>query len=207
MSRRGQCVAIFSWHLALPIKTMYYEVMAWKWVSPHMQIPLGLPICTTFSWVQVMVSWTLVIPFSRVTLAVWMVSKVLNQIHNFPLPVSSVCFFVFSSTLLCGQCIRGRKASLEELQTVHSEAHVLLYGTNPLRQKLDCKTHKFTNTLITNLSLSGSNHIDFKAIWLPTSLISISLRKCGNEWDTLHCRGLQWGVGLTRGVPKSFRGG
>lgn len=22
---------------------------------------------------------------------------------------------------------------------VHSEAHVLLYGTNPLRQKLDCK--------------------------------------------------------------------
>uniref|UniRef100_A0A8C5HFA5 Histone deacetylase n=1 Tax=Gouania willdenowi TaxID=441366 RepID=A0A8C5HFA5_GOUWI len=36
------------------------------------------------------------------------------------------------------ECIRGRKASLEELQTVHSEAHVLLYGTNPLRQKLDC---------------------------------------------------------------------
>uniref|UniRef100_A0A3Q3NAF5 Histone deacetylase n=1 Tax=Mastacembelus armatus TaxID=205130 RepID=A0A3Q3NAF5_9TELE len=30
------------------------------------------------------------------------------------------------------------KATLEELQTVHSEAHVLLYGTNPLRQKLDC---------------------------------------------------------------------
>uniref|UniRef100_H3CU09 Histone deacetylase n=1 Tax=Tetraodon nigroviridis TaxID=99883 RepID=H3CU09_TETNG len=36
------------------------------------------------------------------------------------------------------ECIRGRKASLEELQTVHSEAHVLLYGTNPLRQKHDC---------------------------------------------------------------------
>ncbi|KAF4087129.1 hypothetical protein AMELA_G00092490 [Ameiurus melas] len=35
------------------------------------------------------------------------------------------------------ECIRGRKATLEELQTVHSEAHVLLYGTNPLRQKLD----------------------------------------------------------------------
>uniref|UniRef100_A0A8C6W0A1 Histone deacetylase 4 n=1 Tax=Nothobranchius furzeri TaxID=105023 RepID=A0A8C6W0A1_NOTFU len=29
------------------------------------------------------------------------------------------------------ECIRGRKATLEELQTVHSEAHVLLYGTNP----------------------------------------------------------------------------
>lgn len=40
---------------------------------------------------------------------------------------------------VCVQCIRGRKATLEELQTVHSEAHVLLYGTNPLRQKLDCK--------------------------------------------------------------------
>uniref|UniRef100_A0AAY4C4L1 Histone deacetylase n=1 Tax=Denticeps clupeoides TaxID=299321 RepID=A0AAY4C4L1_9TELE len=38
------------------------------------------------------------------------------------------------------ECIRGRKATLEELQTVHSEAHVLLYGTNPLRQKLDSKT-------------------------------------------------------------------
>ncbi|KAL1022108.1 hypothetical protein UPYG_G00022280 [Umbra pygmaea] len=36
------------------------------------------------------------------------------------------------------ECVRGRKATLEELQTVHSEAHVLLYGTNPLRQKLDC---------------------------------------------------------------------
>ncbi|XP_042192097.1 histone deacetylase 4 isoform X3 [Callorhinchus milii] len=36
------------------------------------------------------------------------------------------------------ECIRGRKASLEELQTIHSEQHTLLYGTNPLnRQKLD----------------------------------------------------------------------
>ncbi|XP_050968840.1 histone deacetylase 4 isoform X4 [Labeo rohita] len=35
------------------------------------------------------------------------------------------------------ECIRGRKATLEELQMVHSEAHVTLYGTNPLRQKLD----------------------------------------------------------------------
>uniref|UniRef100_G1TAP3 histone deacetylase n=1 Tax=Oryctolagus cuniculus TaxID=9986 RepID=G1TAP3_RABIT len=38
------------------------------------------------------------------------------------------------------ECIRGRKATLEELQTVHSESHTLLYGTNPLnRQKLDSK--------------------------------------------------------------------
>ncbi|XP_048833895.1 histone deacetylase 4-like isoform X3 [Brienomyrus brachyistius] len=42
-------------------------------------------------------------------------------------------------TGLRGKCesVRGRKATLEELQSVHSEAHVLLYGTNPLRQKLD----------------------------------------------------------------------
>lgn len=38
------------------------------------------------------------------------------------------------------QCesIRGRKATLEELQSVHTERHVLLYGTNPLnRLKMD----------------------------------------------------------------------
>ncbi|XP_045561209.1 histone deacetylase 7 isoform X1 [Salmo salar] len=31
------------------------------------------------------------------------------------------------------ECIRSRKASLEELQSVHSEKHILLYGTNPLK--------------------------------------------------------------------------
>lgn len=56
-----------------------------------------------------------------------------------------VCF-VFHPHSSYHQCIRGRKASLEELQTVHSEAHVLLYGTNPLRQKLDCK--KSRNALL-----------------------------------------------------------
>ncbi|XP_053311882.1 histone deacetylase 7 [Spea bombifrons] len=36
------------------------------------------------------------------------------------------------------ECLRGRKASQEELQSVHTETHVLLYGTNPLnRLKLD----------------------------------------------------------------------
>ncbi|XP_053225546.1 histone deacetylase 7 isoform X7 [Podarcis raffonei] len=36
------------------------------------------------------------------------------------------------------ECLRGRKATLEELQSVHTERHVLLYGTNPLsRLKLD----------------------------------------------------------------------
>ncbi|TNN61655.1 Histone deacetylase 4 [Liparis tanakae] len=36
------------------------------------------------------------------------------------------------------QTIHGRKATMEELQSVHTERHVLLYGTNPLnRLKLD----------------------------------------------------------------------
>lgn len=41
---------------------------------------------------------------------------------------------------LCEQRIRGRKASLDEIQSVHSEFHTLLYGTSPLnRHKLDHK--------------------------------------------------------------------
>ncbi|XP_033619032.1 histone deacetylase 5 [Fukomys damarensis] len=45
-------------------------------------------------------------------------------------------------TGLLGKCerVRGRKATLDEIQTVHSEFHTLLYGTSPLnRQKLDSK--------------------------------------------------------------------
>lgn len=43
-------------------------------------------------------------------------------------------------TGLTSRCerIKSRKASMEELQSCHSEAHTLLYGTNPLnRQRLD----------------------------------------------------------------------
>ncbi|KAG1678324.1 Histone deacetylase 4 [Nymphon striatum] len=46
----------------------------------------------------------------------------------------------FQETGLLGRCerIKSRKATLEELKTVHSEAHVLLFGTNPSsRQNLD----------------------------------------------------------------------
>uniref|UniRef100_G3UF87 Histone deacetylase n=1 Tax=Loxodonta africana TaxID=9785 RepID=G3UF87_LOXAF len=45
-------------------------------------------------------------------------------------------------TGLLSKCerVRGRKATLDEIQTVHSEYHTLLYGTSPLnRQKLDSK--------------------------------------------------------------------
>ncbi|KAM9392525.1 LOW QUALITY PROTEIN: histone deacetylase 5 [Pholidichthys leucotaenia] len=40
----------------------------------------------------------------------------------------------------CCERIRGRKASLDEIQSIHSEFHTLLYGTSPLnRHKLDHK--------------------------------------------------------------------
>ncbi|KAK5921248.1 hypothetical protein CgunFtcFv8_024967 [Champsocephalus gunnari] len=58
------------------------------------------------------------------------------------------------------ECIRGRKASLEELQTVHSEAHVLLYGTNPLRQKLDCSV----SPMFVRLPCGGVG-VDNDTIW------------------------------------------
>ncbi|XP_062288439.1 histone deacetylase 4 isoform X1 [Scomber scombrus] len=58
------------------------------------------------------------------------------------------------------ECIRGRKASLEELQTVHSEAHVMLYGTNPLRQKLDCSV----SPMFVRLPCGGVG-VDSDTIW------------------------------------------
>ncbi|KAM4609289.1 histone deacetylase 4 isoform 2-T2 [Polymixia lowei] len=58
------------------------------------------------------------------------------------------------------ECIRGRKATLEELQTVHSEAHVLLYGTNPLRQKLDCSV----SPMFVRLPCGGVG-VDSDTIW------------------------------------------
>ncbi|XP_029980276.1 histone deacetylase 4 isoform X2 [Sphaeramia orbicularis] len=56
------------------------------------------------------------------------------------------------------ECIRGRKASPEELQTVHTEDHVLLYGTNPLRQKLDL------NSMFVRLPCGGVG-VDSDTIW------------------------------------------
>lgn len=45
-------------------------------------------------------------------------------------------FTLYFST--CLQRIRSRKATVEELQSVHSEEHVLLFGSSPFnRLKLD----------------------------------------------------------------------
>ncbi|XP_016056675.1 PREDICTED: histone deacetylase 7 isoform X1 [Miniopterus natalensis] len=65
------------------------------------------------------------------------------------------------------ECLRGRKASLEELQSVHSERHVLLYGTNPLsRLKLD--NGKLTRLLAQRMFVMlpcGGVGVDTDTIW------------------------------------------
>ncbi|KAI2660868.1 Histone deacetylase 4 [Labeo rohita] len=77
------------------------------------------------------------------------------------------------------ECIRGRKATLEELQTVHSEAHVLLYGTNPLRQKLDSSV----TPMFVRLPCGG---IGCVVLSVTLSLPDCSAIKllCENEKDT-----------------------
>ncbi|XP_023599602.1 histone deacetylase 4 isoform X7 [Myotis lucifugus] len=64
------------------------------------------------------------------------------------------------------ECIRGRKATLEELQTVHSEAHTLLYGTNPLnRQRLDSKKRLGSLTSMFVRLPCGGVGVDSDTIW------------------------------------------
>ncbi|XP_037380186.1 histone deacetylase 4 isoform X2 [Talpa occidentalis] len=64
------------------------------------------------------------------------------------------------------ECVRGRKATLEELQTVHSEAHALLYGTNPLnRQKLDSKKLLGSLTSVFVRLPCGGVGVDSDTIW------------------------------------------
>ncbi|XP_029358106.1 histone deacetylase 7-like isoform X3 [Echeneis naucrates] len=79
---------------------------------------------------------------------------------------------------LRNQCerIRSRKATLEELQSVHSEKHVLLFGTNPLnRLKLD--NRKLAGILSQGIFVMlpcGGVGVDIDTIWneLHTSAAS-----------------------------------
>uniref|UniRef100_A0AAQ4PW23 Histone deacetylase n=1 Tax=Gasterosteus aculeatus aculeatus TaxID=481459 RepID=A0AAQ4PW23_GASAC len=67
-------------------------------------------------------------------------------------------------TGLLGRCerIRGRKASLDEIQSVHSEFHTLLYGTSPLnRHKLD---HKKLQKMYAVLPCGGIG-VDSDTVW------------------------------------------
>ncbi|XP_020502557.1 histone deacetylase 7 [Labrus bergylta] len=79
---------------------------------------------------------------------------------------------------LRSQCerVRSRKATLEELQSVHSEKHVLLFGTNPLnRLKLD--NRKLTGILSQRIFVMlpcGGVGVDNDTVWneLHTSAAS-----------------------------------
>ncbi|CAL8238295.1 unnamed protein product [Lota lota] len=63
--------------------------------------------------------------------------------------------------------VRGRKATLEEVQTVHSEFHTLLYGTSPLnRHKLDHKKilGPISNKMYAQLPCGGIG-VDSDTVW------------------------------------------
>ncbi|XP_075997062.1 histone deacetylase 7-like [Genypterus blacodes] len=65
------------------------------------------------------------------------------------------------------ECIRSRKATLEELQSVHSEKHVLLYGTSPLNHlKLDNRKLAGILSQRTLLRLPcGGVGVDIDTVW------------------------------------------
>nr|XP_020468260.1 histone deacetylase 7-like isoform X2 [Monopterus albus] len=85
---------------------------------------------------------------------------------------------------LRGQCesIRGRKATLEELQSVHTERHVLLYGTNPLnRLKLD--NRKLAGILSQRMFVMlpcGGVGVDNDTIWNESHTSTASRLAAGN---------------------------
>ncbi|KAM3935896.1 histone deacetylase 7 isoform 2-T2 [Leptodactylus fuscus] len=63
--------------------------------------------------------------------------------------------------------IRGRKASLEELQSVHTETHVLLYGTNP-HNRLKLDNRKLAGILSQRIFVMlpcGGFGVDSDTIW------------------------------------------
>ncbi|XP_012993566.3 histone deacetylase 7 isoform X3 [Esox lucius] len=76
------------------------------------------------------------------------------------------------------ECIRSRKASLEELQSVHSENHVLLYGTNPLnRFKLD---HRILSQTVFFRLPCGGLGVDDDTVWNETHTSTASRLAAGS---------------------------
>lgn len=92
---------------------------------------------------------------------------------------------------LRGQCetIRGRKATLEELQSVHTERHVLLYGTNPLnRLKLDNRKLAGILSQRTFVMLPcGGVGVDNDTIWNESHTSTASRMAAGSVVE-LACR-------------------
>ncbi|XP_056279605.1 histone deacetylase 7 isoform X2 [Pseudoliparis swirei] len=92
---------------------------------------------------------------------------------------------------LRGQCetIQGRKATMEELQSVHTERHVLLYGTNPLnRLKLDSR--KLAGILSQRMFVMlpcGGVGVDNDTIWNESHTSTASRMAAGSVVE-LACR-------------------
>ncbi|NWW23572.1 HDAC5 deacetylase, partial [Falcunculus frontatus] len=125
-------------------------------------------------------------------------------------------------TGLLGKCerIRGRKATLEEIQTVHSEHHALLYGTSPLnRQKLDSKKllGPITPKTYTVLPCGGIG-VDSDTVWneLHSSsavrtavgcLLELAFKVAAGEVkvSACHCHSASLHVSLP-GPPRRYRG-
>uniref|UniRef100_A0A8C7Z719 histone deacetylase n=1 Tax=Oryzias sinensis TaxID=183150 RepID=A0A8C7Z719_9TELE len=83
--------------------------------------------------------------------------------------------------------IRGRKATLEELQSVHTERHVLLYGTNPLnRLKLDNRKLAgiFSQRMFTMLPCGGVG-VDNDTIWNESHTSTASRMAAGSVVEFL----------------------
>ncbi|XP_076319708.1 histone deacetylase 4-like isoform X3 [Tachypleus tridentatus] len=84
-------------------------------------------------------------------------------------------------TGLVSKCerIRSRKASLEELQTCHSEAYTMLFGTNPLnRHKLDMNRLDLPIKSFVMLSCGGIG-VDSDTVWNELHTASASRMAAG----------------------------
>ncbi|XP_062314056.1 histone deacetylase 7-like isoform X1 [Osmerus eperlanus] len=80
------------------------------------------------------------------------------------------------------ECIRSRKATMEELQSVHSEEYVLRYGTNPLnRLKLD--NRKLAGILSKRVFVTlpcGGVGVDSDTVWNETHTPTASRTAAGS---------------------------
>uniref|UniRef100_A0A4W5LV06 Histone deacetylase n=1 Tax=Hucho hucho TaxID=62062 RepID=A0A4W5LV06_9TELE len=130
-------------------------------------------------------------------------------------------------TGLLGRCerIRGRKATLDEIQTVHSEYHTLLYGTSPLnRQKLDSKKYicVFVNvdsdTVWNEMHSSGAVRmavgcvieLAFKVaagelkVTLPASLLAITAKLLQQKLGVSKILIVDWDIHHGNGTQQAF---
>ncbi|MGH0133075.1 UNVERIFIED_CONTAM: hypothetical protein FKN15_045376 [Acipenser sinensis] len=90
-------------------------------------------------------------------------------------------------TGLLSRCerIRGRKATIDEIQTVHSEHHALFYGTSPLnRQKLDTK--KLLGTVVDSDTVWNEMHSSSAVRMAVGCVIELAFKVASGELKDIH---------------------